>query len=154
MDHFDRKILKLLQVDARLSVADIGESIGLSPSATHRRIKALEQQGIITSYRAMLDASALGIGLDVFVEITLVSQSQQALDAFEAAVLASEEILECELMSGQSDYLLRIAAKDVADYDRIHRTCLARLPGVSAMHSRFTIRTIKPWSGYPVTNAP
>lgn len=154
MDHFDRKIVRLLQGDARVSVADIGESIGLSPSATHRRIKTLEQQGVITGYRAMIDASALGIGLDVFVEITLVSQSQQALDAFEAMVLASDEILECELMSGQSDYLLRIAAKDVTDYDRIHRTCLARLPGVSAMHSRFTIRTIKPWSGYPVSNAP
>lgn len=152
MDHFDQKILKLLQADARLSVAEIGDRIGLSPSATHRRIKALEQQGTITGYRAMIDAPSLGIGLDVFVEITLVSQSQQALDAFEAMVLATDEILECELMSGQSDYLLRIAAKDVADYDRIHRTCLARLPGVSAMHSRFTIRTIKPWSGYPVTH--
>lgn len=152
MDHFDRKIVRLLQADARVSVADIGESIGLSPSATHRRIKGLEQQGVITGYRAMIDASALNIGLDVFVEITLVSQSQQALDAFEAMVLASDEILECELMSGQSDYLLRIAAKDVTDYDRIHRTCLARLPGVSAMHSRFTIRTIKPWSGYPVAH--
>lgn len=153
MDKFDRLLLKLLQEDAQLSVAELGESVGLSPSAAHRRVKALEQAGIITGYRAMIDGKALGLGLDVFVEITLTSQSQRALDTFEEAVRDFDDILECHLMSGQSDYLLRVAASSVADYDRIHRTCLARLPGVSAMHSRFTIRAIKNWNGYPVSVA-
>lgn len=151
MDKFDQHLLKLLQGNAQLSVTELGESVGLSSSAAHRRVKALEQAGVITGYRALLDGQALGLGLDVFVEITLTSQSQGALDTFEEAVRGFDEILECHLMSGQSDYLLRVAASSVTDYDRIHRTCLARLPGVSAMHSRFTIRTIKSWNGYPVS---
>ncbi len=95
--------------------------------------------------------SGSGLKLLAFVEITLTSQSHEAMDRFEAAVQDYDDILDCHLMSGQADYLLRVAAADLEQYDRIHRDCLARLPGVSAMRSAFAIRRIKRWRGYPVT---
>ena len=85
-----------------------------------------------------------------FVEITLTSQSREAMDRFEAAVLLYDEVLDCHLMSGGADYLLRIASRDLEHYDHIHRDCLSRLPGVSAMKSSFAIRRIKRWQGYPL----
>ena len=88
--------------------------------------------------------------LQAFVEITLTSQSRESMDRFEEAVRDMDEVLDCHLMSGNADYLLRVAAADLEQYDRIHRDCLARLPGVSAMRSAFAIRRIKRWKGYPV----
>jgi Lrp/AsnC family leucine-responsive transcriptional regulator len=99
---------------------------------------------------ARLNREALGFQNQVFVEITLSSQSQEALSAFEAAVMRFEEILECHLTTGQADYLLRVVARDVADYDNIHRNCLARLPGVSSMQTIFVLRSIREWRGYPI----
>ena len=92
----------------------------------------------------------LGFSIQVFVEITLSSQSQEALNAFETAVMRFEEILECHLTTGQADYFLRVVARDVADYDNIHRNCLARLPGVSSMQTIFVLRPIREWQGYPI----
>jgi Lrp/AsnC family transcriptional regulator, leucine-responsive regulatory protein len=105
---------------------------------------------MIAGYAAQLDPQRLGLKLLAFVEITLTSQSREAMDRFEAAVGDYDDILDCHLMSGQADYLLRVAAADLEQYDRIHRDCLARLPGVSAMRSAFAIRRIKRWRGYPV----
>jgi len=122
----------------------------VSSSACHRRIKALEASGVITGYAAQIDAPKLGLKLQAFVEITLTSQSREAMDRFEDAVRDMDEVLDCHLMSGNADYLLRVAATDLEQYDRIHRDCLARLPGVSAMRSAFAIRRIKRWKGYPV----
>lgn len=150
MDRNDVVILEALQKDSSRSIADLAELAGVSPSACHRRIKALEAAGIITGYAAQIDPHALGLKLQAFVEITLTSQSREAMDRFEAAVADFDEILDCHLMAGQADYLLRVAAKDLEQYDHIHRDCLARLPGVSAMRSAFAIRRIKRWSGYPV----
>jgi DNA-binding Lrp family transcriptional regulator len=150
MDRADIALLDALQRDSSRSIADLAESAGMSSSACHRRIKALEASGMIAGYAAQLDPQRLGLKLLAFVEITLTSQSREAMDRFEAAVGDYDDILDCHLMSGQADYLLRVAAADLEQYDRIHRDCLARLPGVSAMRSAFAIRRIKRWRGYPV----
>ena len=150
MDRNDILLLEALQQDSSRSIAELAELAGVSPSACHRRIKALEAAGTITGYAAQIDPHQLGLKLQAFVEITLTSQSREAMDRFEAAAVQMSDILDCHLMSGNADYLLRVAARDLDQYDRIHRDCLARLPGVSAMRSAFAIRRIKRWSGYPV----
>jgi DNA-binding Lrp family transcriptional regulator len=150
MDRHDQLLLRALQRDSTASLADLASQLGLSTSACHRRVKQLEADGLISGYRAQLDPQALGLKLQAFVEITLTSQSHEAMDRFEAAVATFDDILECHLMSGSFDYLLRVAARDLDQFDAIHRNCLARLPGVSAMRSGFAIRSIKPWAGYPV----
>jgi Lrp/AsnC family transcriptional regulator, leucine-responsive regulatory protein len=150
MDALDARILMALQADSAPPVADLAARVGLSASACHRRIKLLEEAGIVAGYAARLDRARLGLAIEAFVEITLASQSEEALEAFERAVDRYDEILECHLTSGEADYHLRVAAADMNDFDRIHRTCLAKLPRVAAMRSTFALRSIKPWRGYPV----
>jgi Lrp/AsnC family transcriptional regulator, leucine-responsive regulatory protein len=149
VDAIDRRILRALQTDCRQTVAEIGILAGLSASACHRRIRNLEQAGVISGYSARLDRRALGYAMEFFVEVELRSQSDKALEAFERAVEAMPEILECHLMAGDTDYLLRVVAVDAADFERIHRERLARLPHVARLHSHFAIRTVRPWAGYP-----
>jgi len=150
VDRNDVLILEALQKDSSRSIAELAELAGVSPSACHRRIKALEASGTITGYGAQVDPQKLGLKMQAFVEITLTSQSREAMDRFERAVALFDEILDCHLMAGHADYLLRVAARDLDQYDRIHRDCLAALPGVSSMRSAFAIRRIKRWQGYPV----
>lgn len=150
MDRTDRNLLAALQRDSSRPIAELAEAVALSSSACHRRVKALEEQGLIAGYCARLDPRRLGLAMEVFVEITLTSQSREAMDRFERAVGDFDDILECHLMSGSADYLLRVAAIDLGHYDSIHRDCLARLPGVSAMRSSFSLRQIKRMTGYPV----
>ena len=150
MDRFDRRILSELQADSGRPLSALAERVGLSLSSCHRRVRRLEADGLIRGYGARLDARALGLGLEALVEISLASQSREALERFEGAVADAEEILECKLTSGGSDYLLRVFARDIGDYERIHRETLARLPGVAGMRSVFTLRTIKPWRGLPL----
>jgi Lrp/AsnC family leucine-responsive transcriptional regulator len=150
MDRFDIALLETLQTDSRKSVAELSDKIGLSSSACHRRIKALEEAGVIAGYAARLDPDILGITLHAFVEMSLTSQSRETMDRFEAAVADFPEILECHLMAGQADYLLRVAAADLKGFDAIHRDCLARLPGVAAIRTSFAIRRIRDWRGYRV----
>ncbi|MGF1659270.1 MAG: Lrp/AsnC family transcriptional regulator [Rubrimonas sp.] len=150
MDEADLRILAALQRDARLSVAELAEHVSLSPSACHRRVKLLEQSGAIAGYGARIDRDAVGLSLDVFVEITLREQTEAAMLGFEAAVRLCEDILECHLTTGDADYALRVAARDMEDFERIHRTRLARLPGVSRMRTSFALRAVKSWSGLPV----
>ena len=144
-------LLSLLQQDSSQSVARLAELSGMSPSACHRRIKQFEQSGVITAYSAQIDPQQIGLSLTVFVAITLESQSREAMESFEDAVARFDDILECHLTSGEADYQLRVAARDLAHFDRIHRDCLARLPGVSTMHSSFAIRRIKRQLGYPIS---
>ncbi|APG61968.1 AsnC family transcriptional regulator [Sphingorhabdus lutea] len=150
MDRIDIRILEQLQRDSSLPINDLAEKVALSPSACHRRVKLLEKSGAISRYVARLGGGAIGMALDIFVEIRLTTQTAHAFATFEAAVQDIDEIMECHLMSGEADYRLRVAARDVADYDDIHRNRLAHLPLVAAMHSAFAIRAIKRWSGYPV----
>ena len=150
MDQIDARILRTLQNDSSRPVAELAAEVGLSSSACHRRVKLLEEAGVIAGYVAKLDRAALGFPIKVFVEIALSSQSQEALKAFETAVLRFEEILECHLTTGRADYILRVVARDVADFDNIHRNCLARLPGVSSMQTVFVLRSIRERQGYPI----
>ena len=150
MDRADTAIIVALQQDSSRSIAQLAELAGVSPSACHRRIRTLEESGVVTGYRAQVDARRLGLKLQAFVEITLTGQNREAMDRFEAAVADFDDILECHLMSGNADYLLRVAAADLDQFDHIHRECLSRLPGVSSMRSSFSIRPIKRWTGYPV----
>src|SRR3954452_2223168 len=147
IDDIDRRILAGLQRDSRQPVAELAKAAGLSPSACHRRIKLLEERHVIASYGVALDRAALGYSIELFVELSLLNQTEEALTRFEQAVLRVPEILECHLMSGEADYLLRIVARDAQDYERIHRTRIARLPGVARIVSSLALRTVKSWSG-------
>ncbi len=150
LDKIDKTILIELQRKATMPIAELAEKAGLSASSCHRRVKLLEQAGVITGYAATLDGKALGLNNEFFVEVTLGSQTEEAFEKFEKAVQRVPEILECHLMSGQFDYLLRVAAADAADYERIHRTKLSRLPGLQRLQSSLALRAIKSWSGYPI----
>jgi Lrp/AsnC family leucine-responsive transcriptional regulator len=148
MDRIDRRILGVLQANSNASIADLAAKVGLSLSACHRRMRALEEAGVVLGYGARLDPAKIGIGLNILIDITLVSQSGEAMERFERAVRDFPDILECHLLSGTADYRVRTAARDMADYDRLHRETLARLPGVATMHTSFVIRTVKAWAGY------
>ena len=150
LDKADRRILRELQADSSISVADLAGLVNLSASACHRRIKLMEERGLIAGYGARLSREKLGLSIEFFVEISLVAQSEQTLEAFEQAVRRVPEILECHLVGGQYDYLLRIAASDAGDYERIHRQAITRLPGVARIQSSLALRTVKPWTGLPV----
>jgi len=141
LDTTDRKLLAVLQVDGRVTNAALAEQVHLSPSACLRRVRRLEDAGVVTGYVAVLDRALIGRGTSVFVEITLSSQQEELLDEFEAAVAAVPEVLSCHLMAGNSDYLVHVAVDDVADYERVHRTSLATLPHVAQLRSSFALRT-------------
>jgi DNA-binding Lrp family transcriptional regulator len=149
-DKIDKILLTELQKNSRRSVAELAALAALSPSACHRRIKLLEEGGAIEGYTAKLNREALGLANEFFVEVSLASQTEEAFAKFEKAIQREPEILECHLMSGQFDYLLRIAATNATDYERIHRSKISRLPGVQRIQSSLALRTVKPWAGYPV----
>jgi Lrp/AsnC family leucine-responsive transcriptional regulator len=142
LDATDRRILTVLQKDGRITNAELSERVHLSPSACHRRTQRLEEEGYIAGYVALLDARRLGKPTVVFVEITLQGQADDLLDAFEREVAKVPDILECHLMAGTADYLLKIVAEDTEDFARIHRQHLSRLPGVRQMQSSFALRTV------------
>ena len=142
LDATDRRILAVLQKQARITNADLSDLINLSPSACHRRVQRLEEEGYIAAYVALLDPRRMGRPTTVFVEITLQSQAEDLLDAFEREVARVPDILECHLMAGTADYLIKIMAMDTEDFARIHRRYLARLPGVRQMQSSFALRTV------------
>ena len=150
LDTVDRAILSLLQDDGRLANVDLADGVNLSPSACLRRVRRLEEEGFINQYVALIDPSKVGMGTNVFVEITLSSQAEDALDAFEAAVTARPEIMSCHLMAGDFDYLLRVVIDDVADYEALHRTHLAQLPGVARLVSSFALRPVCDRTAYPL----
>lgn len=138
----DRALLNQLQHDASLNNNELADRIGLSPSATLRRVKRLEADGIIARQVILLDPATIDRGTTVFVEISLASQEETMLDAFEAAVVDSPDVMACHLMAGDADYIVQVACADVADYERIHRTHLAMLPGVTRIRSSFSLRTV------------
>lgn len=140
MDAFDRKIVSALATAGRMTTVDLSDRVGLSASACTRRLQSLEAAGVIRGYRAMVDPAAVGLGITVFVEITLERQNDDTLRAFEAALAGSPNVLSCHLMSGASDYLIRIVAHDLADFERLHANVLGHLPGVSRIESKFALR--------------
>ncbi len=142
LDETDRRILRVLQQQGRITNADLSERVNLSPSACHRRVQRLEEDGFIAAFVALLDARKLGRPTTVYVEITLISQAEDVLDAFERGVARVPDLLECHLMAGSADYLLKIMVQDTEDFARIHRQHLSRLPGVRQMQSSFALRTV------------
>ncbi len=142
LDRTDRAILHEIQMDARLSNAALAERINLSESACLRRVRNLERRGIIRGYVGLVDQSLAGYPDNVFVQITLSSQKRDDLAAFEAAVAGLPEVMECYLMSGVSDYILRVIVADARDYERIHSNHLTQLPAVDRVHSSFALRTV------------
>ena len=150
LDPTDRRILTVLQKEGRISNADLAQRVNLSASACHRRVQRLEEGGYIAGYVALLDPRSLGRTTTVFVEITLSGRGDATLDAFERAVRAVPEVLECHLMAGSADYLLKVLAADTDDFARIHRQHLARLPGVAQMQSSFALRVVQQTTALPV----
>ena len=149
-DSIDQRILEVLQKSGRMSNAELSEVINLSPSACHRRVQRLEKDGIIAGYVALLNPRKVGRPTTVFVEITLSGQADEVLDAFEKAVARVPDVLECHLMAGSADYLLKVTAGDTEDFARIHRRYLAALPGVAQMQSSFALRTVRQTTALPV----
>jgi Lrp/AsnC family leucine-responsive transcriptional regulator len=150
LDRTDRRLLESLQKDGRMSNADLSDRVNLSPSACHRRVQRLEAEGYIKGYVAVLDPRRLGRPTTVFVEITLSGQADEILDAFERAVSLVPDVLECHLMAGTADYLLKVVAQDTDDFARIHRRHLATLPGVQTMQSSFALRTVRQTTALPI----
>ncbi len=150
LDAIDRAILTVLQREGRLPNSDLAKRVHLSPSACHRRVARLEGAGVIRGYAALLDPLAAGRRSTIFVEITLQGQTTAMLEAFEAAVARLEDVLECHLMAGTADYLLKVAARDPEDFARIHREGLAQLPGVAQMHSSFSLKVVRATTALPL----
>jgi len=142
IDRTDRLILHELQLDGRLTNAALAQHVSLSESACLRRVRRLEETGLIRGYVGLVDQSMAGYPDNVFVRITLTSQQQDDLKKFETAVRKVPEVMECYLMSGDADYLLRVIVADSRDYERVHSQHLTRLPGVDRVHSSFALRTV------------
>jgi Lrp/AsnC family transcriptional regulator, leucine-responsive regulatory protein len=142
LDRFDRAILTALVADARISIADLAPKIGLSSTACARRLKSLEERGVIIGYHAAIDHQRLGFSATVLVRISLESQREEDFEAFERAVGQCASVVRCYLMSGSDDYQLVVLCRDIADFEHIHKTQLARLPRVARIQSSFALRNV------------
>lgn len=142
IDSLDKAILAALVEDGRQSQVLLAERIPLSATAIARRIKALEESGVIEGYQAKINRRELGLHMTVFVQIALTSQNEELLALFEKAASAAPSIVSCHLMSGEDDYLLTVLARDLADFERIHKEQLSRLPGVARLKSSFALREV------------
>ena len=150
IDRFDRAILAELQRDGRISNVQLAGKVNLSESACLRRVRALEQAGLIHRYVALLDQKKVGLSGTVFVHIALRREEQSELAAFEKAVKSIPQVMECYLMTGEFDYLLRVVVSDMADFERLHNEALTRLPGVARVNSSVAIRTVTKRTELPV----
>ena len=143
LDETDRKILSLLQTDSRLTLQEIADRIGLSTSPCHRRIRRLEQEGVIIRYSAMVDQRAVGLPVSVFISIKLERQKEADLERFAKAIQSWREVVECYLMTGPRDYLLRVVVPDLIAYEQFIKQKLTRLDGIASIESSFALDQIK-----------
>lgn len=150
LDSFDHKIIAALQADGRLSNVDLAERIGLSPSPCLRRVKRLEREGYIDSYRATLDRARVGLGFTVFVGVRLESHANDRAGGFEEAVLGMSEVIACHMVSGTVDYLLEVVVPDLAHYQRFLIDKLLALPIVREVQSSIAINTLKAGAPLPL----
>ncbi len=150
LDAIDRKLLREVQRDGRASLVALAERVGLSPTPCQRRLKRLEEEGIIAGYGARLDAARLGLGLTAFVQVSLASRAEETVEAFHAALGRMPEVIAAWAMSGETDYLIQVVARDLEDYGEFATRRLLRLPGVKDTRSAFVLRTVKPPAGVPV----
>ncbi len=150
IDRFDKAILNALQRDGRISNVQLAAEVNLSESACLRRVRALEDNGLIDRYAALLNQPKAGLSGDVFVHIGLHREENSELAAFEQAVRAIPEVMECYLMTGEFDYLLRVVVSDMADFERLHKESITRLPGVARVNSSVAIRTVQKKTELPL----
>jgi len=150
IDQQDRAILRELMRDGRLTNVELAERVNLSPSACLRRVRAMEEAGLIAGYVMLLNTKLANIAGVAFVSVTLKDQGRATLDRFETAAQRHPEIAECYLIAGSADYLLRVAYRDAADFERIHTKVLTQLPGVLRVQSTLTLRTVKQTTALPV----
>ncbi|MGA7981486.1 MAG: Lrp/AsnC family transcriptional regulator [Chromatiaceae bacterium] len=151
LDRYDRRILEILQEDGRISNQDLAERIGLSPSPCLRRVRALEEAGIITGYRALLDAQKLGFNLVALISISMDRHTPERFARFDAAIAAIPEVLECLLITGRdADYQLKVIVRDMEGYQDLLLNKITRIQGVSGVHSSFVLRQVIDRTNVPV----
>ena len=152
LDRYDRKILEILQQDGRISNQDLAERIGLSPSPCLRRVRALEEAGLITGYRALLDARKLGLSLMALIHISMDQHTPERFANFEARVAENPEVLECLLITGQdADYQLKVVVRDMDAYQELLLNRITRIPGVTGVHSSFVLRRVVDQTALPIS---
>lgn len=154
LDSIDAKILEVLQTDARISNVELSRRVGLSPSPCLRRVRDLEREGVIRQYVTLLDPATLGLGVSVFVRVRLERQVEDALEALENAVRERPEVQECYLMTGDTDYLLRVVVPDIAAFERFLMDHLTRVPGVGSIQSSFALKEVKYRTDLPLPPSP
>jgi len=142
LDALDRAILTALLADGRQSQVELAEHVPLSATAIARRIRTLEERGVISGYQAQISRAALGLTMMAIVQISLKSQNEELLAAFEKAAAAAPSIISCHMMSGEDDYIITVLARDLTDFERIHKEQLSRLPGVARLRSSFVLREV------------
>jgi DNA-binding Lrp family transcriptional regulator len=150
LDEIDRRILVELQRDGRLTNQDLAGRIGVSASPCWRRVRALEEARVIKGYAALVDPAALGLNVSVFTQVSLERQEKKALQVFETAVGEWPEIMECYLMTGDADYLLRVVVPDLAAYERFLMARLTRIRGIASIKSSFALRSVKYRTDLPI----
>ena len=150
LDEIDYRILSRLQGNARISNSDLAREIGLSPSPCLRRVRDLENSGAIKGYAALLEPAVVGLPVSVFVQVTLERQVETALEDFERTVLARPEVMECYLMTGDADYMMRIVVADVRAYEKFLKEHLTRAPGVASINSSFALNQVKYGTALPL----
>ena len=153
LDDIDRRILDRLQRDGRLSNADLAEEVGLSSSPCWRRVKALEEAGVIKGYAARIDAKAVGLSVNVFMSVSLTTQVEKALQAFERAAAERPEVMECYLMTGEADYQLRVLVGSLGEFEDFLRRKLTKIPGVGQVTTSFALRPVVYKTALPARRA-
>jgi Lrp/AsnC family transcriptional regulator, leucine-responsive regulatory protein len=153
LDEIDRRILPALQQNARLSITELADRVGLSPSPCWRRVRALEAAGVIHRYVTLVNPTAVGLPVSVFISVSLERQIETALETFEAAVLKRPEVMECYLMTGDADYLLRVVVPDLQAYERFLMDHLTRIPGIASIKSSFALRPVTYRTDLPIAPA-
>ena len=151
LDAIDRQILENLQNDARMRNVELAEKVGLSPSPCLRRVGNLEETGVIRGYATLVNAEAVGLPVSVFVSVTLEKQIEKALEKFEKEIRARPEVMECYLMTGEADYLLRVVTADLGAYERFLIEHLTRIPGVASIKSSFALKQVAYRTALPIS---
>lgn len=151
LDEIDVRILDHMQGDARLTNVELAERVGLSPSPCLRRLRKLENDGVIQGYMTFVDQTKVGLPVSVFVSVALREQSETALEEFEASVAALPEVMECYLMTGTSDYLMRVVTRDLADYERFLKNHLTRIPAIASIQSSFALKQVTYRTALPLS---
>lgn len=148
MDRLDYRILSILQEDGQISMNRLSEKVGLSLSACHRRVKLMEASGAISNYAAVVDRKAVGLELQVFIEVKLTSHYKEDQTAFEDKIKAMPDVLECHLISGEFDYLMRVAVRSPSDYEDFYRNRLSQIPSVAQVKTLLSLSALKEFRGY------